>query len=144
MLIFTAQVYIELCLKWLYLFNRAFALTISQTGYQILFVTSSNGWWQDPTTQKSAVSTPNCWTRLAHSILIRLKQALILQNTKIWTLCKLLRVIKRKCIALLILLSYFVFEITLYIRIWKKVFTYVHLSPYGISFDLRNVFYSKE
>ena len=28
--IFPAQIYMELCLKWLYLFNSAFALIISQ------------------------------------------------------------------------------------------------------------------
>jgi len=37
--------------------QQGVALIISQNGYQILFVTSSNGWWHDPTPQK-ALSQP--------------------------------------------------------------------------------------
>ena len=50
--IFTAHMYMELRLKRLYLFKRAFALIISQNDYKILFVTSSNGWWHDTTPQR--------------------------------------------------------------------------------------------
>jgi len=94
--LFTAQIYMELCLKWFYLNNSTFTLTtcISQNGYQIQFVTPSNGWWwHDPTPLKSPVQTLNCCTQLAHSILIRLKQALLLQNTEIWTVFNLFKVI---------------------------------------------------
>ena len=84
----TAEIYIELCLKWLCLLKKALTFIISQNGYHILFVTSSNGWWHDPTPQKSPVTTLLFWTQLVHNILIRLKQTL-LQNTEIWTLRKI-------------------------------------------------------
>ena len=108
-------------LKCLYLFNRAFAVIISQNGYQILFVTSSNGWWPDPTPQKRPVPTLKCWTQLIHNIWIRLKQAL-LQNTEIWTLYNLLRVIIGTCIniALVILLLYLVLENCVFYVTMKK------------------------
>ena len=66
MRIFTAQIYMELVMTW-----------------------------PDPTPLKSTVPTLKCWTQLVHNILIRLKQAL-LQNTEIWTLFNLLRVIIKK------------------------------------------------
>jgi len=48
----TAQIHIELCLKWIFLFNRAYSLIVSPKGCQILFVTSSNRWWHDTTPLK--------------------------------------------------------------------------------------------
>ena len=78
--------------------------------------------WPNPT--KSHVPTLNCWTRLAHSILIRLKQALSLQNTEIWTMFNLLSIIIiRICINiyLLILLLYVVLEnCVFYVTMNKK------------------------
>jgi len=65
-----------------------------------------------PNNTKRPVPTINCWTQLAYSILIRLKQA-FLQTTEIRTLFNWLRVIIRIWIniALLILLLYFVLKI---------------------------------
>jgi len=75
--------------------------------------------WPDPT--KRPVPTLKCWTQLVHNIWIRLKQAL-LQNTEIWTLYNLLRVIIGTCIniALVILLLYLVLENCVFYVTMKK------------------------
>jgi len=69
-----------------------------------------------------SIPTLNCWTQLAHSIFIRLKQVLSLQNTDIWTSFSLLVVIIKICIsiALLILLLYFVLENCVFYVTMKK------------------------
>jgi len=111
--------------KVTFLFHRAFALIISQNCYQILFITFWNRWWHGPTLLKSSVPTLTCWTQIAHSILIRLKQALPLQNTEIWTEFNLLRIMLRICIiiALLNLLLYFVLEkwVLLSLKLYRKI-----------------------
>jgi len=77
--------------------------------------------WPNPT--KSPVQILNCWTQLAHSILIGFKEALSLQNTEILTLFNLLRVIIRICIniSFLILLLYFVLENCVFYVTMKKI-----------------------
>jgi len=57
--------------------------------------------WPNPT--KSPAPTLKCWTQLAYTISIRLKQALSYQNTTIWSLFNLLKVKIRICIHITIL-----------------------------------------
>jgi len=124
----------ELYLKWLYLFNRAFALIIPQNGYQNIFVASSNRWWHDPTPWKHPIPTLNCWTQLASSIWIRHKQS-SLQNTEIWTLVNLLRVIIRICINTVLLILSLFFYVTIKNKTIRKSNTDIAMFEIILEFE---------